>query len=142
MPLEMPADFNFMVSFGYGDASKNVIDTYKGTVKKDLMIKGSASANIAFTKVELVEIYDKMRAIDIMGPKDMPKEGGCGKSPSTEDKWEITVNGETKTFSWTDKYCELTEDANQLRDLRTFITNMVESREAYKALPEAEGGYD
>jgi len=24
MPLEMPIDFNFMVSFGYGDTTKNV----------------------------------------------------------------------------------------------------------------------
>jgi len=142
MPLEMPTDFNFMVSFGYGEVTKNEIDTFKGTVTKDLIVKGSATANIVFTTVELREIYDKMRAIDIMGPKKSTKDGRCFKTPSNEDKWKITVNGETKTFSWTDKYCAMTEDANQLLELRNFIKNMVESKEGYKALPEAEGGYD
>jgi len=142
MPLEMPSDFNFMVSFGYGGVSKNVIDSYKGTVTKDLISNGSATTNIVFTRVELREIYDKMRAIDIMKPKEMPKEGGCNQIPSGEDRWEITINGNTKTFSWTDRYCELTEDANQLLELRNFIQHMIESKDAYKALPEAVGGYE
>ncbi|RAP75702.1 hypothetical protein [Paenibacillus montanisoli] len=142
MPLEMPTDFNFMVSFGYGEVTKNVIDTYKGTFTKDLVVKGSATANIEFSTVELRDIYNKMKAIDIMGPKELTMDGGCFTTPSNEDKWKITVNGETKTISWTDKYCAMTEDANQLLELRNFIKNIVESKEAYKALPEAEGGYD
>ena len=142
MPLEMPTDFNFMVSFGYGDVTKNVIDTYMGTVTKDLIIKGSETANIIFTTDELREIYDKMKAIDIMGPKELSKEGSCFKTPSNEDKWKITVDGETKTFSWTDQNCGMTEDANQLLELRIYIQHMVEGTEAYKSLPEAEGGYD
>lgn len=142
MPLEKPLDFNFMVSFGYGEVTKNVIDTYTGTVTKDLIIKGSATANIIFTTGELSEIYDKMKTINIMGPKELIKESGCFKTPSNEDKWKVTVNGETKNFSWTDQNCGMTEDANQLLELRIYIQHMVEGREAYTSLPEVEGGYD
>ncbi|WP_160037081.1 hypothetical protein [Paenibacillus sp. An7] len=142
MPSEMPTDFNFMVSFGYGEVTKNVIDTYMGTVTKDLIINGSATAKIIFTTDELREIYDKMKTIDIMGPKELSKEGVCLKTPSKEDKWKVTVGGETKTFSWTDKNCGMTEDENQLLELRIYIQHMVEGFEAYKTLPEAEGGYD
>lgn len=142
MPLEMPTDFNFMVSFGYGEVTKNVIDTYVGTVTKDLIIKGSATAKIIFTTEELRDIYDKMKTIDIMGPKELSKKGVCFKTPSNEDLWKVTVGGETKTFSWTDQNCGITEDANQLLELRIYIQCMVEGLEAYKTLPEAEGGYD
>ncbi|MBD7971002.1 hypothetical protein [Paenibacillus gallinarum] len=142
MPLKMPTDFNFMVSFGYGEVTKNVIDTYTGTVTKDLITQGSATANIIFTTDELREIYDKMKTIDIMGPKKSSKEEGCFKTPSNEDKWKITVDGETKIFSWTDQNCRMTEDANQLLELRIYIQQMAQESEAYKSLPEAEGGYD
>ncbi|MFC7677376.1 hypothetical protein [Paenibacillus sp. GCM10028914] len=142
MALEMPADFNFMVSFGYGDVTKNVIDTYSGTVTKDLIIKGSATASIKFNTDELREIYDKMKVLDIMGPKDLPKEGSCFKIPSNEDQWKVTVDGQTKTFSWSDQNCGMTEDANQLLELRIYIQQMIEAKDAYKSLPEAEGGYD
>lgn len=142
MPLEMPSDFNFMVSFGYGEVTKNVIDTYTGTVTKDLITQGSATANIIFTTDEMREIYDKMKTIDIMGPQKLSKEKGCFKTPSNEDRWKVTVDGETKTFSWTDQNCEMTEDANQLLELRIYIHYMAQESGAYKSLPEAEGGYD
>ncbi|WP_454191045.1 hypothetical protein [Paenibacillus sp. Marseille-Q7038] len=142
MPLEMPTDFNFVVSFGYGEVTKNVIDTYMGTVTKDLITQGSATAKVIFTTNELREIYDKMKTIDIMGPKELSKEEGCFKTPSNEDKWKVTVEGETKTFSWTDQNCGMTEDAKQLLELRVYIQHMAQESEAYKSLPEAEGGYD
>jgi len=49
MPQEMPEDFDFMVRFGYGEVTKNEINTYQDTVTKDLVVKGTATADIAFT---------------------------------------------------------------------------------------------
>ncbi|MFD0711758.1 hypothetical protein [Paenibacillus sp. GCM10027626] len=142
MPKEMPEDFNFSVSFGYGEVNKNEINTYDNTVTKDLIMKGTATANFAFTKDEMQSIYEKMREINIMGTKEFSQQGGCFKTPSNTESWKITVDGETKTFSWTDQNCSVTNDANQLVELRTDIQQIIEGKDAYIALPMAEGGYD
>jgi hypothetical protein len=142
MPAAMPSDFDFSVSYGYGDKTKNVIDTYEDTVIKDLIMNGAATANIALSDDEMREIYAKMQEIDIMAAKKLPKENGCSQKPSNEESWKVTVNGETTTFTWTDEYCDMTEDADRLLALRKFIQGIVEDKEAYKALPAAEGGYD
>jgi hypothetical protein len=142
MPAAMPNDFNFTVSYGYGENTKNVIDTYEDTVIKDLIMNGAATANIALSEDEMREIYAKMRAVDIMAEKKLPKEKGCFQTPSNEESWKVTVNGETTTFTWTDEYCDMTEDADRLLALRKFIQGIVEGKEAYKALPAAEGAYD
>ncbi len=141
MPASMPSDFNFSVSYGYGDMTKNVIDSYEDTVTKDLIMNGAATANIALSDDEMREIYAKMREIDIMAAKKLPKKNGCFRTPSNEESWKVTINRETTTFIWTDEYCDMTEDANRLSELRRFIQGIVEDKEAYKALPAAVGAY-
>ena len=142
MPQTMPNDFNFKVSYGYGEVRKNVIDTYTGTVKKDLIAKGTATADLSFTSEELRIIYYKMKNINIMGEKQLIADSGCGRIPSNTDTWQVTVNGETATLTWTDNACSITKDAQQLLELRQYIQHIVALKESYKALPEAEGGYD
>lgn len=142
MPAAMPSDFNFSVSYGYGDNTKNAIDTYEDTVIKDLIMNGAATAKIALSDEEMREIYAKMREIDIMAAKKLPKKNGCFRTPSNEESWKVTINGETTTYTWTDEYCDMTEDADRLLELRRFIQGIVEAKEAYKALPASEGGYD
>ncbi|ACT01139.1 hypothetical protein [Paenibacillus sp. JDR-2] len=142
MPENMPEDFRFSVSFGYGEVNKNEIDTYNGTVTKDLVTKGTASAALTFSKDELQSIYGKMKDIAILSEKRFPQKGNCSQTPSSTDSWKITVNGETKTLSWTNEYCDVTKDAQDLLELRSYIQKIVEGKDTYKALPAAEGGYD
>ncbi|OMF36939.1 hypothetical protein BK133_08480 [Paenibacillus sp. FSL H8-0548] len=143
MPKTMPNAFNFMVRYGYGTVNKNEINTFQGTATKDLIMNGTASAKIAFTKEEMISIYEKMREINIMAMKELePAVKGCERVPYSEDTWEININGETKTFTWTDKYCELSEDAERVLELREYIQSIVEAKQEYINLPESEGGYD
>ncbi|MBD3919361.1 hypothetical protein H8B09_11400 [Paenibacillus sp. PR3] len=142
MPDTMPDDFDFMVSYGYGDVAKNVIDTYSGTVTKDLIMKGTATADLTFTSEERSKIYKMMKDIDIMGPKELSSENGCAQIPSNTDSWKVTANGHTASFSWTDESCTTTKDAKQLLQLRQDIQHIVALKEAYQALPETEGGYE
>ncbi|WP_054955103.1 hypothetical protein [Paenibacillus dakarensis] len=143
MPESMPGDFDFKVSFGYGETQKNEINTYEGTVTKDLIAKGTAAANITFDEQEKRQIYDKMKEMDIMNIQDLvPSNPNCSKVPYNEDEWRITVNGNIKMMSWSDKNCEISNDANQLLELRNEIFEMVQGKEAYQTLPAAEGGYD
>lgn len=84
MAAVMPKDFNFMVRFGYGDVIKNEINTFQGTVTKDLITKGTATAHLQFTQDEMREIYGRMREIHIMAPKKFAKSQNCSKAPSNK----------------------------------------------------------
>ncbi|WP_341347925.1 hypothetical protein [Paenibacillus sp. FSL H3-0469] len=143
MPEEMPADFDFLVRYGYGEVTKNEINTYHNTVVKDLIMNGTATADITLTEDEMRSIYERMRDIRIMGKLELvPLKQSCAVVPYEEDSWRITVNGFTRNWSWSGENCELTEDAEQLLELRTFIAEIVAVKEEYQALPEADGGYD
>ncbi|WP_435171403.1 hypothetical protein [Paenibacillus glycanilyticus] len=142
MPEDMPEDFRFSVSFGYGEDHKNEINTYNHTVTKDLVTKGTATTALSFSNDELQSIYGKMKEIAVLDEKQFPRKGNCSQTPSSTDSWKITVNGETKTLSWTNEYCDMTKDAKDLLELRSYIQKIVEGKDAYKALPAAEGGYD
>lgn len=143
MPEEMPSVFSFSVRFGYGEVNKNEINTFQNTFTKDLIMNGTATTEIIFTKDEMRSIYEEMREVNIMGAKDLvPSNNNCSRKPFSEDSWELLINGQTKTFSWSDKYCEPTSDAKQLLELRKYIQKIVESKEAYLLMPKAKGGYD
>lgn len=142
MPSQMPSDFNFKVSFGYGDVNKNIVDTYSRTVTKDLIAKGTITTDFTFSTTEMQDIYSRMKEIDIMGTKQLTTAEGCFQTPSNEDSWQITVDGEESTLTWTDQACGTTADAKQLLELRQYIQHIVAGKEAYQALPESEGGYD
>lgn len=140
MPNEMPADFAFSVRYGVN--GKNVIDSFNGIVVKDLIIDGTAEAEITFTNEELKSIYEHMVKINILETKDLNKDTGCQIEPHGDDTWKIRTAGNEKTIEWSGKYCDATEDVELLMDLRNFVLEIVKAKEAYKALPEPEGAYE
>jgi len=141
MPREMPNDFDFSVRFGV--LCRNEINTFTDTVTKDLIADGTATAQLTFTANELARIYQKMREINILAPKQLvPEQTTCTQTPHGEDRWEIRVNGKIKTIFWSGMYCETTRDARQLIALRNDIFNIVKTKEAYRKLPEPVGGYE
>ncbi|AQQ53088.1 hypothetical protein [Planococcus lenghuensis] len=139
MPAEMPEDFDF--SIRYGITSKNEVDTFDDTVTKDLITNGTASADIKLSDEEMKLVYEKMQKINAMAPKELVPDAGCIHTPHEVDIWKIQALGEIITHEVSQKYCELTEDAQELLNLRKFIVDLIEEKEAYEELPEAEGGY-
>jgi hypothetical protein len=139
MPEDMPKDFAFSVQFGIG--SKNVIDTFNGIVIKDLISAGIAKANTTFTEAEMKSIYEKMKAMNVLGPKDFIDDMSCRKKPFGKDTWNIRINDKEKTIQWSSEYCKLTVDAKQFAELRNFVLDIVKQKDEYKKMPEPEGGY-
>lgn len=140
MPDEIPSDFNFKLNFGV--LGKNEVNTFEGTITKDLIENGTAIAKITFTDSELDAIYQKMKEINIVEEKKLIPNTACSQEPYSIDQWEITINGESYTHLVSGEYCELTNDAEQLIQLRNFVFNIVKQKEEYKKLPEAVGGYE
>ena len=144
MPEVMPEDFGFSVRFGVG--KNNEINTFKGTVTKDLISDGTAKANISLTDEEMALIYEQMKQNRITEEKKLipePVNGSiCMIEPYEEDEWEIMLDGETITQSISGRYCDPTNDAKQLLALRDFVFSKIKSKEEYINLPDANGGYE
>ena len=144
MPENMPKDFGFSVSFGFG--KKNEINTFKDTVTKDLIEDGTKTVDIALTDEEMLEIYEKMKEIDITNTKQFipePVNGEmCEQEPYEEDEWKITLDGETISHYISGAYCEPTKDARQFLELRNFVFNKIENKDEYLKLPKSKGGYE
>ncbi|MFJ7973689.1 hypothetical protein [Psychrobacillus sp. NPDC096389] len=144
MPKDMPSDFDFSIQFGI--QKKNEINTFEGTVTKDLITDGTASTELILTEEEMKDIYGKMKEINITKTKEFtpkPINGSvCMQVPYEEDRWKIIINGEVITHLVSGEYCEPTNDANQLIELRNYVFNIIKSKDEYKLLPEPQGGYE
>lgn len=143
MKEEMPSDFAFKVSYGYGETQKNSVNTFDQTVTKDLIAAGTASASLTLTEEELKTIYKRMYELNVPALTELaPRNTTCSQIPYEEDTWEIRMNGTTITRSWSSEHCKLTEDAEQLKLLRNEVMELIQEKPEYKQLPEAQGGYD
>lgn len=136
---KMPDDFDFTLSYGVNGV--NQINTFEDKVVKDLISNGKIEAQIELSDNEMQQIYEKMIEIDIMKNFDVEKENGCEIIPSNLSKWTIQMNGETNTFYYK-SYCNRPKRIETLYELEGFIHNIVENKEEYKRLPNAEGGYE
>lgn len=140
MPEHMPEDFNFAIQFGIG--KKNEINTFENTVTKDLILDGTATTEINFTKEQMNNIYKKMKEINILETKKFtPKSDNCVQQPHGEDEWKIRIDGRMVTVFISGKYCTTTNDARQLIRLRDYIFNIVKNKPEYKQLPNSKGMY-
>ncbi|MEK5447209.1 hypothetical protein [Paenibacillus sp. FSL R7-0331] len=141
MPEARPADFAFSVRFGI--TGKHEINTFDGTVTKDLVLNGTAKAELVLTDSEMADIYARMRTINIYRELELePDRKNCAKTPFDEEHWQIRMDGAQFSFDWDDEACETTKDAKQLKELRSYIFELVKTKQAYLELPEAVGGYD
>jgi len=139
----MPDDFNFSIQFGFG--KNNEINTFEGTLTKDLIADGKAETDFTFTSKEMREIYEMMREVNVLESKRLKPNSivnGCYQEPHEEDRWTIDINGKTIRLDVSGAYCEPTDDAKELFDLRNEIFMIVKGKEEYKALPDPVGGYD
>lgn len=144
IPKDMPSDFDFSIQFGV--QKRNEINTFDGTITKDLIANGTATTELILTEEEMQNVFKKMNEINIAETKEfVPKSINgivCVQEPHEEDEWKITINGETITHLISGEYCELTNDAKQLIELRNYVFKIIKSKSEYKSLPESKGGYE
>lgn len=144
MPEDMPDDFDFSLQFGVGE--NNEINTFEGTVTKDLIADGTATTEITLTEEEMKAIYERMKEINVVETKEFTPElvNGtmCNIEPHEDDEWKIIINGETITHSVSGSYCDPTDDTEQLVKLRNYVFGIIRGKEAYQELPNTKGGYE
>jgi hypothetical protein len=138
-PNEVPKDFSFHLV--YGTYGKKQIDTFHGTIVKDLIDDGTVEANISFTKQEMKEIYQRMMEIKVMEIVLRDKQE-CVSEPPSLSIWNIKMNGIEKSIQYDSSYCDYPEDVLNLMKLEDFIHEMMAKKDTYKELPEPNGYYE
>lgn len=142
-------NFDFILKYGVG--AKNVLDTFAGTFTRDLIMAGAATTRLALTPEEMGAVYAEMVKIDIFGYPERftPRQKGTSQvyvTPHSTYYLKLQVGGKVKEIFWEDttgrqNLAAQPVEAVQLRNLIEKIIRMVEEKEDFKKLPEAEGGY-
>ena len=152
IPSKMPNDFALSFSYGIDKNQLNTLDTYKGTIQKDLILDGIADTDYLINEDNLKKIYSMVRQCRIYEiTKNMTSENltttneRFSIAPCTYYNINLTIKGkeynvagDATVFSYKDTNIQ----AKDFCEFVTYITQYLESTQEYKSLPEANGGYD
>ena len=142
-----PTSSNFNLIFKYGVGAKNELNTFNRTYTKDMVMDPSITVNLSLSKEELGRIYQKMVEIDFFDYPDeykatvFPWQSKGLKLPYSSYYFRVEYDSKTKELSWKDNILNKDKRAEKLRELIKFIRDIIESKEEYKQLPPARGGY-
>ncbi|MDG5789267.1 hypothetical protein QA612_17545 [Evansella sp. AB-P1] len=137
-PKEKPDDFAF--SLKYGITAANELNTYDNTFTKDLIQDGTATTDMELSNEEMEAIYEKFRSVDVLS---LPEEESGSPCMDPYNRYELTmtVDGEQYNLEW-DTSCT-SRALNKWEDTMEYIIlDIIFTKEEYRALPEATGGYD
>lgn len=134
-----PNDFKMI--FKYGVQQKNELNTFNGVYTKDMILDPSITAALSLSQEELDNIYNKMIEINFF---DYPDKFSFKQVviPYSRYYFKVQHNGQIKELSWDEKIVLDDKRADKLRELISYIMNVIQSKEEYKNLPPAKGGYE
>ena len=134
---DLTSEFEFILS--YGVMYKNVLNTIEDSFTKDLVIDGEVTTDLVLTEEEKKRIYLKMKDINLFQYSNEVE--GMNMEPQSGYKFELFVDGKVKRVNWIGEFNE-SETHKEFRDLIKMITEIIESKEAFKSLPKPNGYYE
>jgi hypothetical protein len=141
-----PSDFNLI--FKYGVTARNELNTFNGTYTKDMVSDPSITVALSLTEEERDRIYQKMVEIDFFDYPDkfsvsVPAGEAFGMvTPYSSYYFKVEHDSKLKELWWEDKITNENDKADKLRELISFIGDIIESKEEYQKLPAPTSGYD
>jgi hypothetical protein len=138
---------NFNLEFKYGVMARNILDTFEGTYTKDMVADPPVTVELSLSEEEKDMIYEKMMEIEFFNyPDDFSIEVSSGDiigtvTPYNSYYFKVEYDYQIKELRWEDEITNQDEKADRLRELITLIRNIIESKEAYKELPEPTSAY-
>lgn len=125
-------------------AFKNELDTFDKTYQKDLIFDGEIKVYFWLTTEEQNKILQKVNEIRFFDlPEYFPRVSNIQVMPDAgEQVLRIKYLQHDKTIIWFS--FPLDEDnleLNQLKELASFIQEIIENKPEYKKLPPSNGGY-
>ncbi|MBN1320523.1 MAG: hypothetical protein JXA87_06760 [Thermoleophilia bacterium] len=142
LPPTMPDDFGFIAGFSvYG---KDVLDTFAGTLQKDMGLPPGTTAHtsLSLTPAQLEEVYAELVALDILGyPTDYAPKAELWASTSEFYYLRFRVEGVEKEIRWEEGTLSDEPRAVVLRAWFDKLRDLIYQTPEYKDLPPLRGGY-
>ncbi|MBC9785542.1 hypothetical protein H1S01_13625 [Heliobacterium chlorum] len=138
--VAMPDNFGFILKYGYGP-KKNELNTMEGTFTKDLVMIDPVSTELRLTTDEMKSIYEEMVKIDILSYPDEFSPDSVGPRPAQSYEFTVRFGNTTKRILWKEVSYSDSKQAVQLKNFIRKIIDIIESKEEFKRLPQAQGGY-
>jgi len=153
--LEFPPDFAIHFESWIDDNRRNILDTYKGYIQKDLIMDGVAKREYTPSYDEICQLYQFVISLENKTELDFSKSVTYNNyandelfmhiTPLCQYYLKFTANG--KIFEITGDYTatectDKSEEALLFIQAITGIGNFYENTKVYKSLPESDGGYD
>ncbi|HEX9658125.1 MAG TPA: hypothetical protein VGB89_14555 [Bacteroidota bacterium] len=122
----------------------DMIDTFNGTLTKDLILDGSVTIPFWLTTSEQESLLEELDRADFFNlPDTLLSIPGVALEPNpSPDFLRVVANGKNKVVIWSYPIDLATANGQSVMRLSTAIRNIVESKPEYKQLPPARGGYN
>jgi hypothetical protein len=141
-PYIPPRKGDFNLIFKYGVGAKNVLNTFDNTYTKDMVMSPPITIRLYLSDEEIEQIRQKMFEIGFFSyPESFPLSTGGGVTPSSDYYIKVQNGSAIKEVSWNSNSHLDGNVEDNLRQLVRCITDVVEQRPEYKALPPPNGGY-
>lgn len=143
IPDTMPEDFAVYFSFWINPDQKNLMDTYAGGIQKDLVLNGTHHSEFSCERQDLEAIYAKMKELSIFDLSGNLISDSVQVTPNEIFLIRYRINGHEYTVSG-DSTTEMLEsvDSQHLHVFMEYLRDYMINTAEYKAMPDAEGGYD
>lgn len=142
-PSTMPDDFAIDFEFWIDPAQRNKLDTYTGSIQKDLVSKGTSSSAFSCEKNDLKAIYARMVELSIFELSGNIINDSVQVSPNEIFTIRYRMNGKDfllsgdSTTSMSDQ-----KEAENLLAIMEYLRDFMKGTPEYEAMPVADGGYD
>jgi len=131
--------FQFKYDFG------NIVDTFNGTLTKDLILDGSIRIPFWLTTMEQEALLTELARADFFNLPDTIlalSRGGVVSEPNPGPNFlRVQTERHEKNVVWFYPLDLSDPNSQTVRKLSTAIWRIIESNAQYKRLPPARGGY-
>jgi hypothetical protein len=127
--------------FQYG--FRDELNTFNGTLTKDLVLNGTVTVPFWLTKSEQESVLVELARVDFFYlPDTLLRMAGVDISPNSGTQLlRIEVGSQTKTVIWSYLIDPSHPASQRITQLSQAIQGIIESKPEYKQLPPARGGY-
>jgi hypothetical protein len=138
-PQHDPQDVRIQFQYGF----RNMVDTFNGTLTKDLILDGTISTSFWLTKAEQEAVLAEVQKEDFFHlPDTLFATPGVMVSPNpSPDFLRVAANGEDKMVVWFYPVDVTLPGGQSIQRVSEAVREIIESTPEYKELPAARGGY-
>jgi hypothetical protein len=138
-PRHDPQDVRIQFQYGF----RNMVDTFNGTLTKDLALDGTISIRFWLTTVEQEALMAELQKEDFFNlPDTLFAIPGMTISPDPGPGFlRVAVDGVDKSVVWFHPVDVTQPDGQTIQRVSGAVRALIEATSEYKELPAARGGY-